>query len=220
MPGGQIPVHEVPAFIPPDMQPDPSVPNNALPAAPTQPESPAAYDGPLTVSWLEQRLGKEQAHGIIARLLRLGSTPKRELPRFFDVPGQLDATGSAVIKLWDCPQGWYSRLHNILVALGPTGTGAGAVNPSAPIGASGVYMYLATGDQGDVNLNWGGVLAFAPTSAAGPIIPGNWTWGTKDGPILWGGQSLFLVVVGNSNASLTTRSLQVNVGLTQIEQAV
>lgn len=176
---------------------------NELPLAPTQPPGPAEYDGPSFVSYLQETLGRERADALIRRILVLDRLPKKEFPEYFPVPFSTDASGDALVKLYDAPAGSRASLHNLIVFPQSDAT----INPAAPYANAAAFMFLAVGAGESASDLYPGMVAFAPTSSGGPILPGNFFWGTHDAPVVWPGQSLYLAIVGTGTiASLAMQA--------------
>jgi hypothetical protein len=55
------------------------------------------------------------------------------------------------------------------------------------------------------------MIAFAPTAAAGPILPFQWEFGEHDAPIAFGGDTIFYVLVGGTQASLLNIRIQAGI---------
>lgn len=212
MPGIQIP-----DFVPPGLTrgaPAPSSEPNADVLAPTQPPSPAPYDGPDFISRLESAgVSKDDAIRALVRRINQDRAPKREFEVYNpNIGGLSDASGNLVVRLYDVAQGFRLALNNVLVyPSSPT-----TINPSAPYGAAGAFAFLAIGSAGggtfaaQIATLYPGMIAFAPTSAAGPFLPGQWTYGNHDAPKITGGQSLFLCI--NGAAAIANLGFQIDLG--------
>lgn len=221
MPAG-LPLDFVsPDFVPPGLTRGKDHPHNqphTLPLAPTQPPGPAAYEGPPLTSDLEGDVDQQEVLKAILRQIRHFREPHRYIDVYNpSIGGQTDSSGNAVVKLYDVAIGFQFAVHDVLVYL----TSAATYNPSNPYAAAGTYAFLAasgsiaTGQGGVSNaalttLLYPGMIAFAPTSSAGPFLPGQWTFGTHDAPRLRGGSALFLCIVGA--AAIASQPLSIDLG--------
>lgn len=165
-------------------------------------QPPALVDGdptPDEVSAMQQRLME-------AAIRAYDRAPKLDRTIAQSTAGQTDATtGNLVLELFECPQGKEGRVTNVTVDL----PGSATITPAAPFANASSWAFLAalgpTSGLGNGNPTGlrAGMVAFAPTSAAGPILPGQWTFNEDESPILWGGQMLYFVLVGGSVAAIT-----------------
>lgn len=213
-----MPGIQVPDFIPPGLTrgaPGPPEQPNTEPLAPTQPAGPAPYDGPDFISRLtEAGWSKEEVIAALIRRINLDRAPKRDMPYYNPNMGaQTDANGNLVQKLYDVAVGFKFRVHNVTVAL----TSLGTYDPSTPYGGAGIFMFMAIGSSGggndfesQITNLWPGMIAFAPVTTNGPVLPGQWTFGTHDAPLLHGGESLWLCLDGS--AAIANQGLNIDIG--------
>lgn len=147
-----------------------------------------------------------QRQMVLAAIRAYDRAPKLDREYFQSNAGQTDSTtGNLVLELFECPQGKQGRVTNVTVDAPNSLT----ITPAAPFANASSWAFLATlgptsglGNANPTALR-AGLVAFAPSSAAGPIIPGQWTFNEDEAPILWGGQMLYFVLVGGSVAGLT-----------------
>ncbi len=163
---------------------------------------------------------------IVAAALRAWENrPRGQAHVFQQVSDVTDGTtGNLVLPLYTCPVG--NEAHVTFVCA--DATGSATVIAPAPQANAASWAYLAIG-QGIGGSNDAGIsnalaaslrrslVAFLPTSAAGPMLPGTWTWNDANAPIVFGGETLCYVIVGGSQAGLqsvqVTVSYRVNVQL-------
>lgn len=145
--------------------------------------------------------------------------PPAEKPIFQSNSGESDATtGNLVLPLFTVPAGMYGQVTQVVADV----PGSASINPSAPLANAAIWAFIASlsplgmgGGPGAALLNANadnyrfGLLDFLPVSAGGPTIPGRWTYGDDNGPIVWGGEQLVYVLHGGSIAA--AKSLQVQV---------
>jgi hypothetical protein len=139
-------------------------------------------------------------------------TPRRLKTIYAAAGGQTDATtGNLILPLFLCPAGCEGHVSNVTV----DAPGSATINPSAPFSNGASWEFLAksgssTGmlaSQADTLRR--GLVAFAPTSTAGPIIPGQWTFNDTNAPVLFGNEQLYYVLHGGSVAAILALALQV-----------
>jgi len=132
---------------------------------------------------------------------------------FFTVGDQTDATtGNVVIPLFDCPGDSEAMVTQVTVDTPESAT----INPSAPLANAAVYAFLSIMPSGSytnaqASTMRQGMVAFAPSSAAGPTIPGQWTFGKENAPVFTTGESLFFTLIGGSQASITNQRIRCTV---------
>lgn len=123
-------------------------------------------------------------------------------------------TGNCILPLFDVPQGLQATLPMVIVDV----PGSATITPVAPFSGAGCFAYLAvappTSSDNDTvvvaaNGLRNGMVAFAPTSSGGPILPGQWTFNDTNAPVAYGGSTFYFVLVGASNGSLTNIGIQV-----------
>lgn len=146
-----------------------------------------------------------------AALRAFDRSPKFERTVFDGTAGQTDATtGNLVLELFQIPMGTEGRIVNVTIDLPSSAT----ITPAAPYANAASWCFLASlgSSTGLGNANpallRSGMVAFAPTSAAGPILPGQWTFNEDECPVIWGGMMLFFVLVGGSVAAITNQQLE------------
>jgi hypothetical protein len=126
---------------------------------------------------------------------------------------QTDATtGNVVIPFFTVPAGFEGHLTSLTVDCPQQST----INPSAPFANSSSWQFVAKLPAGSTGLSAAqadtlrpGLVAFAPTSAAGPIIPGQWTFNKDQAPVGRGGDVFYYVLHGGSIAAILNLALQV-----------
>jgi hypothetical protein len=128
---------------------------------------------------------------------------------FQQTSGQTDpTTGNLVIRLFLCPLGHELEVGSVVVDL----PGSATITPSAPFANAASFAFLAVAAGGataaSVAQMRAGLVAFAPIVAAGPILPGHWTFDQGTEPIVHGGQELFYVLSGGSIAALLNQQVQ------------
>lgn len=148
-----------------------------------------------------------------AALRAFDKRPPRTRTMFASAGGQTDATtGNLIMPLFEVPQGWKGDLSSLIVDTG----GSATITPSAPYSNAASYAFIAVAPPTTfvnptatvVAALRRGLVAFAPNAAAGPIIPGQWTFGGADGPIAWGGEMFYFVLVGGSIAAIQGQAIQ------------
>ena len=143
---------------------------------------------------------------IVAAALRAYEhAPKFEKTVFEQHSGQADATtGNLVLELHAVPQGMEGHIAQVTYDTPQVAT----INPSAPFANAASWSFLAVASRGYGQQNANAdalraaMVAFAPSSAAGPIVPGQWTFNDSNAPVAFGGESVYLVVHGGSQAAL------------------
>lgn len=137
--------------------------------------------------------------------------PKLDRTIFQSTAGQTDTTtGNLILELFECPQGKEGRVTNVTVDTPQSAT----ITPTAPFANAASWAFLASlgatsglGNTGAATFR-AGLVAFAPIFAAGPILPGQWTFNEDEAPVLWGGQMLYYVLVGGSVAALLNLQIE------------
>lgn len=157
----------------------------------------------------------EQA--VVAAALRaFDRRPKHERSIFFQVGGTTDSTtGNLVSFLYEVPQGMEGHVTNVTVDAPDTA----AITPSAPFANAASFQFLAVAPPATAIGNAtaattalrAGLVAFAPTAAGGPIIPGQWTFTDSVAPIAYGGEAFWYVLVGGSQAGIAGKRLQLSI---------
>ncbi len=149
-----------------------------------------------------------QAYAVVEAALRaFDRKERRETHYYVESADQTDATtGSAVMQLFEVPQGMEGHVSNVIVDVPQSAT----LTPSAPYANAASFMFLAISgptntDNDNAALVTGlraGMVAFAPISAGGPMLPGQWTFNDSNAPIIFGGQTLYFVLNGGSQAAI------------------
>ncbi len=117
--------------------------------------------------------------------------------------GLTDATtGNLTLILYECPQGSELHITNVTIDVPNSAT----ITPAAPFSNASSYAFIAvappsTSPPPALSLR-GGLVAFAPTSAAGPFLPGQWTFNDSNARVARGGQAVYFVLVGGSVAAI------------------
>lgn len=138
---------------------------------------------------------------------------RRRLERTMFIPtaGETDATtGNLVLQLFECPAGLEAQLTSLTVDF----PNSSSVTPSAPVANAAIFMFVSVlpaqtrpNSEATANSTRRGMVTFAPTSAAGPVIPGQWTFGDGSAPIAFGGQAFHFVLVGGSQSAVTGQAV-------------
>ncbi len=165
---------------------------------------------------IEQEDGLTAAErGFVAAAIRAyDRRPKKVRHVDATVGGQTNATtGNLVLPLYECPQGSELHVTNVTVDT----PGSATITPSAPFANASSWMYLSAAGASTSPNNLAavtalraGMIAFAPTSAAGPIIPGQWTFNDSNARIAFGGEMVYFVLVGGSIAGILGQTLAVS----------
>ncbi len=119
-------------------------------------------------------------------------------------------TGNVVLQLFEVPGSMEGRLTSLTVDVPQIAT----ITPSAPFAnaASWAFIAVAPPSSTDNDANAltlrNGMVAFAPTSAAGAILPGQWTFTDDQAPIARGGEMFYYVLVGGSIAAIVAATVQ------------
>lgn len=195
IPGTALPI------VTPGMAPQPEGRGDVVIATERQPPSlidPNAPDPTLLAEGYRQMVD--------AAIRAYDRAPKRDREYFQGTAGQTDGTtGNLLLELFECPQGKQGRIVLVTVDAPNSAT----ITPSAPLASASIWTFLAVLGTSSGIANTGpaasraGMVAFAPTSAAGPVIPGQWTFNEDEAPIIWGGQMLYFIMVGGSVAAAT-----------------
>lgn len=120
-------------------------------------------------------------------------------------------TGNLVLQLFEVPAGMEGRITNVIVDAPDSAT----INPSAPFANAACWAFIAVGpptstdNDGLADSLRNGMVAFAPTSAAGPILPGQWTFNDPAAPVAYGGEMFYYCVHGGSIAAILNLKLRV-----------
>jgi hypothetical protein len=141
--------------------------------------------------------------------------------------GTTDATtGNLMVELYQVPAGWEAYVLYVMI----DNTSSSTIIPSATFANSASWSFLVNlpkGDRGLIkNANAStvqvrkGMVAFAPTSAGGPIVPGLWTFSENEAPVLRDEQSLSFSLVGGSVAAITSQSLLIQTRIVRKKRAV
>lgn len=204
------------------------VPGTALPATgpdqTRQPENrgtmiptPGSDSSTPGVSLFERLTARDdisvsEAHLVGAALRAFDRAPKAEKIIYGSIGDQTDpTTGNLVVLLEQIPQGSHGRITQVTVDAPMSAT----ITPAAPYANALSFAYVAvlppTSGVSDATAatSRAGLVAFAPTSAAGPILPGQWTFNEDEAPVAWGGEAVYFVLVGGSVAATLNLFLQV-----------
>lgn len=193
------------------------IPGTALPIGDTN----IQYEGSRTVAITPERapvrmvesgadplgIGDANIAFIQAALRALDAEPRYVRTIWSESVDQTDATtGNVVVPMFECPQGYEATLSYAIFH-----SPIGAVTPVAPLANAAIFAFLAKGSPVNtasnvtafVNQLKSGMIAMSPQTpaAAGASFPAEWTFGDKAGPVLFGGQQLFAVLVGGSQAT-------------------
>lgn len=172
---------------------------------------------------------------LTAILLERELTKKQERPYYseeFDegplaASGTCDATtGNLALPIFKMPRGWEGHLTNLTV----DAPASSSITPTAPYANASSYAYIAVIPDGRESLavaanSAAAVLrsylrAFAPTSAAGPILPGQWTFNEATAPLIHENESVVYIIVGGSVSALQSLNVQVTARVNRYRRAV
>lgn len=206
------------------------IPGTALPITTprmaAQPEGRGGVDlqpGRAPVSLLEKIGSRDDVStaelAYVAAAIRSFDSMEHEHREVYDVASGLtgSTTGNCAIMFFEVPQGAEAWLTNVLVDV----PGSATINPAAPYANAASFQFVAKADpstapQGTVGPSAAqvaslrlGEVGFAPTSAGGPILPGNWQWGDKSGPVGFGGEAFWYVLNGGSIAAVAGLTLRI-----------
>jgi hypothetical protein len=175
----------------------------------------------MPVSMLEQvdgapGLSQRELEVLAAALRVYDAKPARmrvEYPRSGAVTDA--TTGNVIVQLFEVPQGMQGHLAQVTVDI----PGSGSINPTAPFASGSAFSFLAKAPSAsgnrvspsaaNVTAFRAGMISFAPTSAAGPMIPGQWTFNDSNAPVAFGGEAFFYVLSGGSVAAVVAQSLSI-----------
>lgn len=164
------------------------------------------------------QLSPSERSFVAAALRAYDRSPKLERSVFAKASGQTDATtGNVVIPLFEVPQGYEGHLTYV-VADAP---GTAALTPTAPAANAAIWNYIAIlpGSGGRSNADAAtsggtrtGLVDFAPNPAlsTGAALPVKYTYNDSNAPIAWGGQTIWFVLIGGSQAGVKTITVQVS----------
>lgn len=132
--------------------------------------------------------------------------PQLEQTFFVPAADQTDATtGNMVLQLFEAPAGTECHLSSLLIDTPSSAT----ITPVAPFANASVWAMICVGppsssDNDTVSITSlrEGMVAFAPTSSGGPILPGLWTFNDSNAPIARGGEQFYYVLSGASIAGI------------------
>ncbi len=119
-------------------------------------------------------------------------------------------TGNVVLQLFEVPGSMEGRLTQVLVDVPEITT----ITPSAPYANAASWAFLAIAPPSSTDNDAlaltlrRGMVAFAPTSAAGPILPGQWTFTDDQAPVARGGEMFYFVLVGGSIAAIVAATVR------------
>lgn len=155
---------------------------------------------------------------VAAALRAYDRTPKLERSVFAKTSAQTDGTtGNVVIPLFEVPQGYEGHLTYV-VADAP---GTAAITPTAPSANAAIWNYLAIlpGSGGRANADAAtsggtrtGLVDFQPNPAlsTGAALPVRYSYNDSNAPIAWGGQTIWFVFIGGSQAGVKNITVQVS----------
>lgn len=151
---------------------------------------------------------------IAAAALRIyDQSSKKERVVYAQVAGRTDAsTGNIVLPMFTVPASWECAITSVFVDA-PLST---SITPSAPVASASCWAFVAaipptTGlTAAAVDGLRGSAVTFAPTSAGGPIIPGQWTFNDSNAPIAYGGTQVTYLLHGGNLAALQAITVQVS----------
>lgn len=158
-----------------------------------------------------------------AAIRSFDKTPRHLKTIFSSSWAQTSATtGNLVLPLFTCPAGCEGHVTEVTVDA-PYST---TITPAAPFSNASSWAFLAVSGAssspgpGQVDSFRPGLVAFAPVTPAGPIIPGQWTFNDSSSPILRGGDSLYYCLHGGSVAAILGLALDCSyrVNLFGVEQ--
>jgi hypothetical protein len=201
------------------------VPGTALPITP--PGAATQLEGRGTVipnperapQPLEDRTGPggadeigEGQFAIVEQLLRRYDHSRKTVRTYFtEQSDQTDGTtGNCVLQLFEVPQGGEAHISNVIVDAPQSAT----ITPAAPYGNAASFAFLAISSPINTDSDSAaaalrtGMVAFAPVSAAGPIIPGQWTFNDSNAPVAFGGSMVYFVLVGGSIAAVLNLNIR------------
>lgn len=176
----------------------------------------AAHLAPSVLEKVEAQDGLTEHERAVVRAALQSYDGRRRRPftKYDQAGGQTDATtGNVVIPLYTAPAGSECHITNVFVDAPKSATISGA----APLANAAIFATLAIGSAGGLDaraadadaLRPGGV-ASLPTSAAGPVVPGQWTWNDSNAPVAWGGETVYYLLHGGSQAAALNLQLQVS----------
>ncbi len=119
-------------------------------------------------------------------------------------------TGNVVLQLFEVPGGMEGRLTQVLVDVPEIAT----ITPAAPYANASSWAFLAIAPPSSTDNDSSalalrrGMVAFAPTSAAGPILPGQWTFTDDQAPVARGGEMFYYVLIGGSIAAILSATVR------------
>lgn len=149
---------------------------------------------------------------VVAAALRAYDNAPARVRTFFPVTtDQTDATtGNVVLQLFEVPAGMEGRLCSLTIDTPQSAT----ITPAAPFSSASAWAFIAKAppsttdnDASALSLRQG-LVAFAPVSAAGPILPGQWTFTDDQAPVARGGEMFYYVLIGGSVAAVTSLSVR------------
>lgn len=160
---------------------------------------------------LDSHEGQQALLGAALRYFNFASKRQRiERPR---VAGNTDpTTGNLILQLFEVPQGMQGHLTFCGIDI----PGSATISPSAPYSNAASFAFLAvappsSGPPSPTAANMTslrrGFVSFAPSTPAGPIVPGFWTANDSNAPIAYGGEAFYLGIVGGSVAAITSQAI-------------
>lgn len=119
-------------------------------------------------------------------------------------------TGNLVLQLFEVPAGTEAHLTQLTVDTPQSAT----INPTAPFASASAWSFIALAPPSSTDNDSSalalrqGMVGFAPTTAGGPILPGQWTFNDTDAPVGRGGMMFYYVLVGGSVAGLLNLTIK------------
>lgn len=180
-----------------------------------------------------ETLGQHELAYLTAVLLEREVTRKQERPyyseefhEYIQASGTTDATtGNLMIDIFEVPKGWEAHVTDVVVDV----PGSASITPSAPFANAASYAYLtlipkgmkgtATAANAASAQIRDGMIAFAPSSAGGPILPGQWTFNEANAMTVSDQFIVYLALVGGSVAAILSQSVQVTARIDRFKRA-
>lgn len=154
----------------------------------------------------------ETERAIVGAALRAYDNAPMRARTFFPVTSdQTDGTtGNVVLQLFEVPAGMEGRLTSVTVDTPQSTT----ITPTAPFSSASAWAFIAKAPPSSTDNDAlalalrQGLVTFAPASAAGPILPGEWVFTDDQAPVARGGEMFYYVLIGGSVAALTNISVR------------
>lgn len=161
-----------------------------------------------------------ERHLIVAALRRYQSEQLFERVIMDQVTANADGTtGNCAVECYEVPQGYQGRVTLVTADTYLKAT----VTPTAPAANAATWCYIAVlpassgrgGSPPATDLTAGvlrnGLVDFRPNPAnsAGAALPASFGYGDDGAPVVWGGETLWFVLVGGSQASVQGAAIKV-----------